>query len=101
MPTVDPKPTIVIHTNDQQMIAALVSAHSLKSRSKTPERFDVRLLRLEETLHLYKRDKQELHLVEWGPAFGLALARSAILRSSRAGAPCTESRSWMWSIGPG
>jgi hypothetical protein len=29
MLALDPKPTVVIHTNDQQMIAALVSAHSL------------------------------------------------------------------------
>jgi hypothetical protein len=52
------KPTIVIHTNDRQMVAALVSAHSLKSRSKSPHLFDVRLLRLEETPHLYKRHGQ-------------------------------------------
>ena len=52
------KPTVVIHTNDQQMVAALVSAHSLKSRSKSPHLFDVRLLRLEETPHLYKRNNQ-------------------------------------------
>ncbi len=52
------KPTVVIHTNDQQMVAALVSAHSLKSRSKTPHLFDVRILRLEDTLHLNKRDNE-------------------------------------------
>jgi hypothetical protein len=52
------KPVVVIHTNEQQMVSALVSAHSLKSRSKTPSLFDVRLLRLEETPHLYKRDNQ-------------------------------------------
>jgi hypothetical protein len=52
------KPTVVIHTNDQQMVAALVSAHSLKSRSKSPHLFDVRFLRLEETPHLYKRNNQ-------------------------------------------
>jgi len=52
----DLKPTVVIHTNDQQMAAALVSAHSLKSRSKSPERFDIRLLRFEETPHLNQRD---------------------------------------------
>lgn len=52
------KPTVVIHTNDQQMLAALVSAHSLKSRSKRPDLFDIRLLRLEETPHLYKRHNQ-------------------------------------------
>ncbi len=40
------------------MVAALVSAHSLKSRSKSPDRFDVRVLRLEETPSLYKRHGQ-------------------------------------------
>jgi hypothetical protein len=59
MERVGAKPTVVIHTNDQQMVAALVSAHSLKSRSKSPHLFDVRLLRLEETPHLYNRHKQK------------------------------------------
>jgi hypothetical protein len=59
MPVVGPKPTVVIHTNDQQMVAARVSAHSLKSRSKSPDLFDIRILRLEETPHLFKRDKQK------------------------------------------
>ena len=54
MTTVSSKPVVIIHTNDQQMVAALVSAHSLKSRSRSPDLFDVRLLRLEETLHLCK-----------------------------------------------
>lgn len=54
-----PKPTVVIHTNDQHMIAALVSAHSLKSRSRSPDRFDVRILRLEETPALWKRDGEK------------------------------------------
>jgi hypothetical protein len=58
MPAVATKPTVVIHTNDQQMVGALVSAHSLKSRSKSPDLFDIRLLRLEETPHLYKRHKE-------------------------------------------
>src|SRR5437899_11447892 len=40
------------------MVAALVGAHSLKSRSNSPHLFDVRLLRLEETPHLYKRHNQ-------------------------------------------
>ena len=51
-----PKATVFIHTNDQQLIAALVSAHSLKSRSKHSDQFDVRLLRLEETQFLCKRN---------------------------------------------
>jgi hypothetical protein len=54
MPGVGTRPIIVIHTNDQQMVAALVSAHSLKSRSKSADLFDIRLLRLEETSYLYK-----------------------------------------------
>jgi hypothetical protein len=58
MQPVAPKPIVFIHTNDRQMVAALVGAHSLKSRSKNPHRFDVRLLRLEETPHLYKRHNQ-------------------------------------------
>jgi hypothetical protein len=58
MPAVVTKPTVVIHTNDQQMVGALVSAHSLKSRSKSPHLFDIRLLRLEETPHLYQRHKE-------------------------------------------
>lgn len=52
------KPVVVIHTNDRQLVPALVAAHSLKSRSKSPHLFDVRLLRLEETPHLGKRHNQ-------------------------------------------
>ena len=58
MPTGSANPTVVIHTNDSQLVAARVGAHSLKSRSKSPNLFDVRLLRLEETPHLYKRNNQ-------------------------------------------
>jgi len=49
------KPTIVIHTNDAQLVPARVGAYSLKSRSRHPELFDVRLLRLEDTPVLYRR----------------------------------------------
>jgi hypothetical protein len=66
MQAFDTKPTVIIHTNDQQMVAALVSSHSLKSRSKSPHLFDVRLLRLEETPHLYKRDNQTYFLWDGG-----------------------------------
>jgi hypothetical protein len=54
-PTNGVKPTIVIHTNDAQLVAARVGAYSLKSRSKHPALFDVRLLRLEDTPYLYRR----------------------------------------------
>jgi hypothetical protein len=59
MPAAGPRPCVVIHTNDQQMIAALVSAHSLKSRSRHPDLFDIRILRLEETPQLYRRNGQK------------------------------------------
>jgi hypothetical protein len=52
------RPTIVIHTNDAQLVPACVGAYSLKSRSLHPELFDVRLLRLEDTPHLYVREGQ-------------------------------------------
>lgn len=42
------KPTIFIHTNANQYLGALVSAHSLKRNSKRPEFFDVKILRLED-----------------------------------------------------
>lgn len=58
MSTASARPTVVIHTNDSQIVAARVGAHSLKARSKSPDRFDVRVLRLEETPHLYKRNNQ-------------------------------------------
>lgn len=50
------KPVVFIHTNNKQILGARVGAHLLKTRSKTPEAFEVRLLRLEETLRLYRRE---------------------------------------------
>jgi len=50
------KPIVFIHTNDKQMIGAKLSAYSLKSKSKFPDSFDIRIIRLEETPHLYKRE---------------------------------------------
>jgi hypothetical protein len=38
------KPTVFIHTNHKQMVGALVSQHSLKRNSRTPEAFDVRII---------------------------------------------------------
>jgi len=58
MPAGRARPIVVIHTNDSQLVAARVGAHSLKSRSKSPDLFDVRLLRLEEAPHLYRRNNQ-------------------------------------------
>jgi hypothetical protein len=52
------KPVVFIHTNEQQMLGAIASAHSFRRQSRHPERFDVRILRLEETPHLYRREGQ-------------------------------------------
>jgi hypothetical protein len=52
------KPVVFIHTNEQQMLGAIVSAHSFRRQSRHPERFDIRILRLEETPHLYRREGQ-------------------------------------------
>lgn len=38
------KPTVIIHTNDKQMLGALVSAHSYRRNSRDPAAFDVRIL---------------------------------------------------------
>lgn len=47
------KPVVFIHTNDQQMVAAKLCEHSLRARSKRPDAFEVRMLRVEETPQLY------------------------------------------------
>ena len=52
------KPVVFIHTNAKQLLGAKVGAHLLKTRSKTPDAFEVRLLRLEETAHLHRRGGQ-------------------------------------------
>lgn len=50
------KPVVFIHTNKQQMLGAVASAHSFRRQSRHPERFDTRILRLEETPHLQRRE---------------------------------------------
>lgn len=42
------RPTVFVHTNANQYLGALVSAHSLKRNSQRPEFFDVKILRLED-----------------------------------------------------
>ena len=51
-------PVIFIHTNSVQSITAEVAAYALRARSKRPEAFEVRILRLEETPHLERREGQ-------------------------------------------
>lgn len=52
------RPVVFIHTNEQQYLGAVVSAHSFRRQSRHPERFDVRILRLEDTPQLYGREGQ-------------------------------------------
>lgn len=49
------KPTVFVHTNDKQMLGARVAAYLLGARSSSSEKFDIRIIRLEETPHLYSR----------------------------------------------
>jgi hypothetical protein len=42
------KNTVFIHTNEKQMIGALVSAHSMKRNSRSPDAFDARIIRTED-----------------------------------------------------
>lgn len=52
------KPVVFVHTNDKQLLGALVSAHSLRRRSKSPERFDVRILHTRDHAFMQGRDGQ-------------------------------------------
>jgi hypothetical protein len=42
------KPCVFVHTNDRQIVGALVSEYSLRRNSARPDAFDVRILRHEE-----------------------------------------------------
>lgn len=64
------KPTVVIHTNDKQMLGALVSAHSFRRNSRTPEAFDVRIVNASEFPELQERGHSLLrggHVRAWDP----------------------------------
>jgi hypothetical protein len=64
------KPTVVIHTNDKQMLGALVSAHSFRRNSRNPDAFDVRIVNAKEFPELQERGHSLLrggHVREWDP----------------------------------
>src|SRR6185369_7767076 len=50
--------TVFIHSNRKQRLGALVSAHSLRTRSVAPDAFDVRILWAEDYLFIAARDGQ-------------------------------------------
>ncbi len=53
------KPTLFIHTNDPQLLGGKVAEWSFKAASRTPDAFDIRWLRVEETPALVAREGQE------------------------------------------
>ena len=64
------KPVVIIHTNDKQMLGALVSAHSYRRNSRNPDAFEVRILRAEDCPELQERGHTFLrggHVREWDP----------------------------------
>jgi len=64
------KPTVVIHTNDKQMLGALVSAHSFRRNSRDPDAFDVRIVNANEFPELQERGHSLLrggHVRQWDP----------------------------------
>ena len=64
------KPVIFIHTNDKQMLGALVSAHSYRRNARDPEAFEVRILNASELPELQGRNRTFLrggHVREWDP----------------------------------
>jgi hypothetical protein len=64
------KPVVFIHTNDKQMLGALVSAHSYRRNSREPGAFDVRVIRAEDYPQLQETGRTLLrdgHVRRWDP----------------------------------
>jgi hypothetical protein len=64
------KPTVVIHTNDKQMLGALVSAHSYRRNSRSPSSFEVRIVNASECPELQERGHSLVrggHVRQWDP----------------------------------
>jgi hypothetical protein len=64
------KPTVVIHTNDKQMLGGLVSAYSYKRNSRTPDSFDVRIVNAKDFAELQQPGHSLLrgsHVRPWDP----------------------------------
>jgi len=47
------QPCVFIHTNHKQHVGALVSAYSMRRNSKSPERFDVKLIELKDHMDIF------------------------------------------------
>jgi hypothetical protein len=53
------KPTVFVHTNEKQIVGAIVSAYSLKRNSANADRFDVRVLETKDFPFLAARQGQK------------------------------------------
>lgn len=52
------KPIIFIHTNSKQLLGAKISEYSLRKTSDNPDKFDIRIIQLEDYPALYQRQGQ-------------------------------------------
>ncbi|MEE9546227.1 MAG: hypothetical protein V3V65_01905, partial [Hyphomicrobium sp.] len=52
------RPSVFIHTNEKQIVGALVAEHSLRRNSKNADKFDVRIIHTKDYLALRARDGQ-------------------------------------------
>ena len=62
------KPVAFIHTNAKQMLGALVAAHSFRRNSRSPDAFEVRILRAEDRPELQEKGRTFLrggHVRAW------------------------------------
>lgn len=53
------KPKVFIHTNDKQYLGAKLCQYAFQTRSKSPELFDIEIVRLEETNNLFEKEGVE------------------------------------------
>jgi hypothetical protein len=60
------KNTVFIHTNAKQIVGAIVAAHALKRNSRTPERFDVKIIKTED--HTFLNDYEGRKFLRGGLA---------------------------------
>jgi hypothetical protein len=64
------KPTVVIHTNDKQMLGALVSAHSYRRNSRDPDAFEVKIVNASDFPELQEHGHSLVrggHVRDWDP----------------------------------
>ena len=80
--------TVFIHTNQKQRLGALVSAYSLKARSREPDAFDVRILWAED--YPVHRRARRAGLSARGPQGRLG-SRTTCSRFRRSASTCRAS----------